>query len=61
MSTIAIFNSYSENNKCIPSCTFENLMITINHGNWSYSEKNNTFIKFYPDNEKDNSTYFKIC
>ena len=60
MSTFTIFNSYSEDNKCIPSCTFENLMITINHGNWSYSEKNNTFIKFYPENEKNNSTYFKI-
>ena len=60
MFTIIIFNSYSENNKCIPSCTFENAMITINPGNWSYSEKDNSFIEFYPGNEKENSTYFKI-
>ena len=60
MFTIIIFNSYSENNKCIPSCTFENAMITINNSSWSYSEKNNSFIEFYPGNEKDKSTYFKI-
>jgi len=60
MFTIIIFNSYSENNKCIPSCTFENAMITINNNSWSYSEKNNSFIEFYPGNEKENSTYFKI-
>ena len=60
MFTIIIFDSYSENNKCIPSCMFENAMITINNSSWSYSEKNNSFIEFYPGNEKDNSTYFKI-